>query len=514
MLQVMHLSVTYRKDLRKIINDFSMTLNPGEKAVLIGEEGNGKSTLLKWIHDPSLIEDYAEAEGICIKSNEKTGYLPQQLPLEDMEKTVYEYFLEEPMFSQTEAGELNTLAAETHIQPGFFYSDQKMGTLSGGEKVKAQLARLLIAKPTVLLLDEPSNDLDIETLEWLQELISHVPAAVLFVSHDEVLIENTAEKVIHIELLKRKTESRITVSGQNYTDYMKRRKDLFEHEAQKAYSERREDAKRMERYRRIEQKVNHDLNSVSRQDPHTGRLLKKKMKAVKSMGKRFERQREEMTEIPIQEEAIMFSFSDACVMPAGKHVLDWHLDELLTPDGKKLSENISLTVVGPEKICITGPNGCGKTTLLKKIADELLARKDIRAAYMPQNYEDLLDLDATPVEFLAPSMEKEAVTKARKYLGSMRYTTDEMEHAIRDLSGGQKAKVLLLKMNLDEANVLILDEPTRNFSPLSAPVIRGMLKEFKGTVISVSHDRLFLRDVPERVYELKETGLEPVKTAR
>ncbi|MDO4415592.1 MAG: ATP-binding cassette domain-containing protein, partial [Erysipelotrichaceae bacterium] len=94
-----------------------------------------------------------------------------------------------------------------------------------------------------------------------------------------------------------------------------------------------------------------------------------------------------------------------------------------------------------------------------------------------------------------------------QYLGAMRYTTDEMEHAVRNLSGGQKAKVLLLKMNLDEANVLILDEPTRNFSPLSAPVIRNMIREFKGCVISVSHDRLYIRECADTVYRLDESGL-------
>ena len=126
---------------------------------------------------------------------------------------------------------------------------------------------------------------------------------------------------------------------------------------------------------------------------------------------------------------------------------------------------------------------------------------------MPQNYEDLLDLDITPVEFLAPEKDKESVTKARQYLGAMRYTTNEMEHAIRDLSGGQKAKVLLLKMNLDEADVLLLDEPTRNFSPLSSPVIRKMIAEFGGCVISVSHDRMFIQETARTVCVLDENGL-------
>ena len=126
---------------------------------------------------------------------------------------------------------------------------------------------------------------------------------------------------------------------------------------------------------------------------------------------------------------------------------------------------------------------------------------------MPQNYEDMLDLDVTPVDFLDKSGEKEERTRIRTYLGSLKYTTDEMEHPIRELSGGQKAKVLLLNLSLSGANVLILDEPTRNFSPLSGPVIRKMLREFPGAVISISHDRKYINEVCDKVYELNEKGL-------
>jgi ATPase subunit of ABC transporter with duplicated ATPase domains len=154
-----------------------------------------------------------------------------------------------------------------------------------------------------------------------------------------------------------------------------------------------------------------------------------------------------------------------------------------------------------------GANGAGKTTLLKKIAQELLQRTDLQAEYMPQNYEEMLDLDLTPVDFLDTSGDKEERTKIRTYLGSLKYTADEMEHAIRELSGGQKAKVLLLKMSLSNANVLILDEPTRNFSPLSGPVIRKILKDFPGAIISISHDRKYMDEVCDKIYELTEDGL-------
>lgn len=130
---------------------------------------------------------------------------------------------------------------------------------------------------------------------------------------------------------------------------------------------------------------------------------------------------------------------------------------------------------------------------------------------MPQNYDDLLDFSLTPVEFLSVTGTKEEVTRIRTYLGSVKYTTDEMEHAISEMSGGQKAKLLFIKMVLDESDVLVLDEPTRNFSPLSNPVIRDVLKAFNGVIISVSHDRKYIREVCNEVFELKETGLFPVE---
>ena len=126
---------------------------------------------------------------------------------------------------------------------------------------------------------------------------------------------------------------------------------------------------------------------------------------------------------------------------------------------------------------------------------------------MPQMYDDVLTPDQTPISFLAPTGEKSEVTKARLYLGSMKYTTDEMEHSVRELSGGQRAKLFLVKLILERCNVLLLDEPTRNFSPLSAPAVRELLASFPGAVIAVSHDRKLLAQAATQVYRLTERGL-------
>ncbi len=522
MLQIKNLTITHKKDLRVMLEDFQFTLNAGDKAVLIGEEGNGKSTLLKWVYDPESVSGYAEAQGERICTGERIGYLPQELPGEESDKNIYEFFTSEEGFWEQTPGELNRLAKELALPADFFYGEQKMSTLSGGEKVKAQIARILMAKPTVLLLDEPSNDIDTQTLGWLEHFIQEAEQGILYISHDETLIERTANAVIHLEQIRRKTKCRYTVARVPYQEYVSHRNAVMQNQQRNAENDKRHQEIQQEKLRRIMQKVEYDQENITRQNPSGGRLLKKKMKAVKSMEKRFERDGEHMAQMPEAEEAIFLKFGRNIRIPAGKVIMDFHLDELsvsdvwggrMEPDAAAesdihiLARDIRLTVKGAEKICIIGRNGVGKTTLLRRIAEALLAREDIRAAYMPQNYEELLDMDKTPVEYLCPDGKKEEVTAIRTYLGSMKYTADEVSHKIADLSGGQKAKILLLKMSLSEANVLILDEPTRNFSPLSGPVIREVLRDYGGAIISVSHDRKYISEVCEKIYELTEDGL-------
>ncbi|MCM1183313.1 MAG: ATP-binding cassette domain-containing protein [Roseburia sp.] len=509
MLQIKNLTILHKKDFRVILEDFNCVLNDGDKAVIIGEEGDGKSTLLQWIYCPELIEDYCEATGERITQGERLGYLPQELPRADREKSVYEYFAQEALFWEQTPKELGGMARAFGLPPDFFYGEQRMGSLSGGEKVKVQMLRLLFAQPDILLLDEPSNDIDIETLEWLERLILDWKRSVLFISHDETLIERTANMVVHIEQIRRKTRSRYTVVHKPYRQYRQERQEQFERQAQEAANDRREKKIRDEKLHRIYQSVETAQNTVSRQAPSVGKRLKKKMHFMKSVQRRFEREDEEMTEIPEEESAIFFKLGDETAkIPEGKRVLELSMEALCTPDGARvLARNIELRLRGAEKICIVGANGAGKTTLLHALAEELLSRTDIRAEYMPQNYEELLNRCATPTAFLAQSGDKEELTRIRTYLGALKYTADEMEHTVAELSGGQKAKLLLLKMSLSGANVLLLDEPTRNFSPLSGPVIRRLLRAFPGAIISISHDRKYIREVCDKVYRLTAEGL-------
>ncbi len=165
MIQVKNLTITHRKDMRVILESFSMVLNDGDKAALIGEEGNGKSTLLKLLYDERLVEDYAEYSGEIIKNRARIGYLAQELTEEQKAQSVYEFCAQSDVFYEQSPKELAAIAGQLGLSSDIFYADQRMGQLSGGEKVKLQLARLLMEQPDVLFLDEPSNDIDIETID-------------------------------------------------------------------------------------------------------------------------------------------------------------------------------------------------------------------------------------------------------------------------------------------------------------------------------------------------------------
>lgn len=509
MLQVKKLTLHHLTDLKNIIQDLNFTVNPGEKVAIIGEEGNGKSTLLKWILDDKSIDSYTKAEGELINQFSRTVYLPQTLPASYFEKTLDEYF-----FGQDDVMEMDyTLLYQLVGQLGFdadrLTSAQKLGSLSGGEKIKVQLLKQLATNPDLLLLDEPSNDLDLDTLQWLENFIRTTPLTVIYISHDEAFLAATATKVIQLELLRHKTIPVATVSNLPYKDYIEQKSARFVRQTEVASKQREEYQKKMEKHRQIENRVHHEQEVISRQNPGGGRLLKKKMHVVKSMGRRFERESEEFEDIPIKEDAILVKFSNTKALPAGKTII--HLEnQEVKRDDKVLARSIHLLMRGPQKVGIIGKNGIGKSTWLKRLWAEMKNRTDIEAGYMPQNYVDYLNLDETPIEFLSETGDSEELTQVMTYLGSMRFTSDEMHHPVRSLSGGQQAKLLLLKIDLSGQNVLLLDEPTRNFSPLSQPELRNLFKNFEGAIVTISHDRLFLQEVCDQIYELTEEGLQLV----
>ena len=498
MLELKNINITLEPSGRKIIENLNYTLQSGVKCAIIGEEGDGKSTFLKYIHDKNSISGYCTASGQVIKRG-TIGYLPQFLEEKYSALSVSEYLGDSDIYDNF------GIAEQLKIPTEFLFGNRTMNTLSGGERIKIRLFKILCAKPDILLLDEPTNDLDVETLEWLEDFLPRTQLAVLFVSHDRILLSKVAENIIHVEQLIKKTDCKITVAACGYKEYVENRAYLLGRQTQIAEKQREEYAQKLQRWQRIHDRVEYELNACSRGNPSGGRLLKKKMANVLSQKKRFEREKENFLDIPDSECAIVTRFYADVSLPAGKRVLSLDLGELKVGD-KLLADNIKLEVSGNEKVVITGPNGAGKSTLLGLIKDELATRTDVKVAYMPQDYSSELDFSQSPIDFLECE-NKEEKTRARMFLGNMRFTANEMTGKIGALSGGQQAKLMFLKMVLKRNDVLLLDEPTRNFSPLSAPAVSDALKDFGGCIIAVSHDRAFIEEVCTAEYYLTKEGL-------
>jgi len=510
MLEVRNISIKKITEDRELIRNLSFILNKNDKYAIVGLEGSGKSTLLKVINGYGNL-DYIETTGIVQKDRVRLGYLPQSIKEDWYEYNIIDYLLKKDKNTDIDFDDYSLLSMldktlnYVKFDTTIFDDSKKVGEYSGGEVVKLGLVKLLIREPNVLLLDEPTNDLDLETILFLEEFIKNEVRPILFISHDEALLENTANGIIHLVQTHKKTKAVSIFEKSSYTDYKQKRKLRLDSEEMVAKKQRSDFKKKMERYRQIFQKVEHLQNQKVR-NPSAARLLAKKVKSLKSTEKRYQKEQENFTSIPEREEEINIFFSEKVKIPNNKTVIEYY-KEALEVEGRVLSQGISLTVKGPEKIAIIGKNGSGKTTLLKDIYSKLKTRKDIKVGYMSQDYDEQLCGSKIALDILLDEPDKKKEAKVRKIMGALHFTREEMLYNQTDLSGGQKAKLLLLKMVLDDANVLILDEPTRNLSPLSIPVIHDLLLKYKGAIISVTHDRNFIENVFDVVYVLDQDTL-------
>lgn len=495
MIEIKNLSIKVND--RYLVKDLSLNLNKNDKLAIIGEEGNGKSTLLKCIIG---ICSYAEVTGTINLNNNKIGYLEQHITESYKEQKVFDYLFISDNDYYNKINNLYKNLTILNIKDDIL--DKRMNILSGGEKIKVAILKLLLDDNDVLLLDEPTNDLDIETLIWLENFINKIDKPIIYISHDETLLSKTANMILHIEILKKKTECKHTLLRIKYDEYVDLRLRTILHQTQVHNFEKKELEKKEEKLKWQKQRVEFEQNNISRSDPHGGRLLKKKMHNVKSQEKKLENI--DITEKPDPEESIYFKFEEVNI-PNNKKILNLNNYNLIINNN---NIKINLEVYGNVHICIIGKNGTGKTTLIRKIYDMLKDRTDIKVGYMPQDYNDILNSYDNVLGFITNgSKNKEEITKSRMYLGNMKFTPEEMTGNIDNLSGGSKAKLILMKLVLDKCNVLLLDEPTRNVSPLSNPVIRKVLKEFNGTIISVSHDRKYIEEVPNKIYLLTNNEL-------
>ncbi len=474
---------------RELVAPFTLSINHGDKIAIIGEEGNGKSLYLKSILNIADPELYVERS----LSHTKTvfGYLAQDLSTEILSMSAREYLIGE------EWDRYQKLDVYLHQHLSHFNDedlDRSMSSFSGGERVKIQIIRMLLQDADCFLLDEPTNDIDLNTILWLEDWIQAQSKPVVFISHDTRLLQHTANRIVHFEQTHRKTRSKITVFEGNYDSYVAKRYQHITTHNKNVENQRALKAKQMDRWRRLYQQVDHKLGTISRQAPSKGRLLKKKMAVVKSMEKRFDR--EKIADKIDQEEAISLRFNEM-EMLHHKKLLEIDVKKLKIA-GKTLGHDYYLDIYSHDKIAILGPNGCGKSTLLKQVFDDEF--------FMHQDYRLNLDYNKSPIDNCIDQGSRDERTQVINHLGSLKFTETEMNTPMRDLSGGQKAKVSLLKLVLKNPPYIILDESTRNLSPLSQDVIHTMLKSYRGAIVCVTHDRALIEEVFDSVYEFTKEG--------
>ena len=505
MIQVNKLSITQIQEARPLIKELSFIVNPGERIALIGEEGNGKSTLLKYLMGLPL--PGFEAEGSKIL-DAPIGYLEQDLRSRWGGTNVLDYFLLDAPEGTIEdyalLGKIPAFLEKERFPKGSYSPAKTIAEFSGGEIVRLALAKLKLRPYRSFLLDEPSNDLDLESLFLLKDFLLSVSAPVLFVSHDERFISSCATGILHLEQLKRKSEMKATFARVPYEEYKERRQDLFEKETQVIAKKESQLQEKKERWAKIYQEVKDDQDQCVR-DPTTGRLLKKRMKRLLVGKKQLEKEEDAIPEKPEGDPFLNLVFPSSSSVANGKRILSFHGP--LFREDKLLVPQIDLDLVGPGQNALVGANGIGKSTLLEMLYQANKDRKDIRLGYMPQNYEESFPSSGTILSFLCPDERKETVTRVRLYLGSLRYTSEEMLYPLSSLSGGQKAKLFLLKMVLEETNVLLLDEPTRNLSPFSGRMLDSLLDSFQGRALIVSHASAFIERRRFPILSLEKNGI-------
>lgn len=487
-----------------LVDRLSFTLNKNDKYAVIGSEGSGKSTLLNVLFGANIA--HITVNGQITRPN-VISFLEQDISDLWDNHTVVEYLsngLNNPIYDYyEEIFKLSELFGLDYAN----IENRLISTFSGGEKVKIGLLKSLMVKPDLLLLDEPSNDLDFETLQFLENFMIDTTIPILFTSHDQRLLENVSNGIIHLQHVSKKTVAKTYFMKIGYKEYKERFFNKFESDMMIARKQRADYSKKMEKFNQIYQKVEHQQNQAVR-NPFLAARLKKTIKNLKSQEKRYLNEKDNFLEIPEKEEAMNLFFDNDFNINPNKHLLNIDINNFKLLNNKTIN-NIKLSVKGNDKIVIIGNNGVGKTTLIKYIIDEL-KKSNIKYGYLSQDYLEVLDDNLTPVEFLLSNQNKYDEARLRQILGVLGLKKNEMLYKIKDLSEGTKLKVLLLLLISLETEILILDEPTRNISPINQDELYDLFLNYHGAIIAITHDRTFIEAVFDDVYELTANGLNKI----
>ncbi len=499
MFNIKNLTIKQIKGNKTLMDNFSVQFNANDKVVILGEEGTGKSSLLKVMAGIKAMYINYESEYMTEKAI--VAYV-SQIPSDERSTFDFIYDTDTYFDYQKYYELLDGFNIDEHL-----IDSRKFNRLSGGEKVKLSIIKSIMKNPDILLLDEPTNDLDLESIEYLEKLLQSLSIPILFASHDIRFIETVANRVIHFEQFKRRTESKVTLYNMDYVSFKTYRSSIIENHNIKANEEREQLEISLNRIEQIHDKV-HSTLSKEKND-FLGESLKRKMRAIKSHEKKLDKKKDALTDFIELEEPIQFILNTSEKAHRSKVYIDLSLQPLQIEDNI-LSKSVRLNLIGNQKVAIVGNNGAGKSTLLKQVMKSLEESR-IDYLYMPQNYQEIYDVSKTAVELLKSEGDKEDITQVMNYLGSLRFTFEEMHNPFSSLSGGQKAKLFFADMARKKLEILIMDEPTRNLSPLSMETLIEALKNFNGAILTVTHDRNLIDAVFDVVYELTYEGLKQIK---
>lgn len=494
--------------IQEVFKDVSFMVAKGEKIGLVGVNGSGKSTLVKCLLQP----EYADRGTISFEPGIQVGYVEQGFGSIG-DESVWDFMLKanpeilalrkklKDLETASASGSQDVLDSYARVTQRYEYLDgynyeaklkmvlfglafpesmwqMNASTLSGGQKTRLMLAAALVSSPDFMLLDEPTNHLDIRMMEWLEGYLRDFRGGVLVVSHDRAFLDHVTTRILEME------GGRLRSFTGNYTKYLAQ-KDILTRTEKAAYEAQQ--------------------NYIAEQEAYI-RRFKAGIKSKMARGRQSQLDRLERLEAPVENET--FSLRLPKAPESAERVLI--LEHLKAGYGDNvLVQNIDLVLRRREKVGLIGPNGSGKTTLLRTILGEIPALggeakigNRVKIGYFSQSYERLDPKQTLLDNFLTEYGLTDEQT--RSLLGGMLFHGDDVFKEIGTLSGGQKARLVLLKLVLDGANLLILDEPTNHLDILAKETVEAALELFDGTVLVVSHDRYLVNEVTNRIWEIED----------